>query len=132
MMANQQKATILLVDDSRLNHLILKSYLQPGRFQVTSAQNGREAVQMFINESASVILMDVEMPVMDGLQATRMIRETKKGKNVPIIALTGREGAQAEKECLESGYTAVLHKPVRKEHLLAMIDRYVRDEQFRR
>ncbi len=121
------KAPILLVEDTVDNRLLIKAHLKNTPYEVEEAGNGEVAVSKFKARSYSLVLMDVQMPVMDGYTATRAIRawEREQGKlPTPIIALT----AHAIKEDMErskaAGCTAHLTKPIKKATLLQTIERY--------
>jgi CheY-like chemotaxis protein len=92
---------------------------------VTVASNGREAVTLAEGKSFDLILMDIQMPEMDGLEATRRIRnrEEKTGVHVPIVALTASEDRQT---CLAAGVDEFMAKPIRPAELTAVIERVVR------
>jgi CheY-like chemotaxis protein len=95
------------------------------RYAVTIACNGREALDLAEVESFDLILMDIQMPEMDGLEATRRIRsrEESTGVHVPIIALTASEDRQT---CLAAGVDEFMAKPIRPAELTAVIERVVR------
>ncbi|MBF0369486.1 MAG: transporter substrate-binding domain-containing protein [Magnetococcales bacterium] len=125
--STKEQLHILLVDDAVENRLVISAFLKKSPHRLVQAVNGAEAVEAFEKERFDLILMDMRMPVMDGYEATRTIRQMEKTANlkpIPIIALT----AQALKEdlgrTLEAGCDYHLTKPVRKIHLLEVIDRY--------
>jgi signal transduction histidine kinase/CheY-like chemotaxis protein len=115
---------ILLVDDNPDNRLLVNAYLKKLPYELDEAENGEEAVTMFIEGSYDVVLMDVQMPVMDGREATRRIRawEQKNGKtSVQIIALTAHAIKEEIELCMEAGCNAHLSKPVKKHVLIKTI-----------
>ncbi|MBF0132872.1 MAG: response regulator [Magnetococcales bacterium] len=113
---------ILLVEDAEENRMVLEAFLKPLNCRVKTAENGAEAVAMFMKERFSVVLMDIEMPVMDGIAATMNIRAWEKQNQVdaptPIFALTGHSSGEELRRCLESGCNHYLTKPVRRQQLL--------------
>ncbi len=111
----------LLVEDSLTNQILLTHILDSLGFDVTTADNGEEGVEKFAEQSFDVVLMDVQMPVMDGLTATRIIRnhETGTGRRTRIIAVTA--GVDRE-SCLQAGMDDHLHKPVRLDDLLPLLE----------
>ncbi|MBF0368530.1 MAG: PAS domain S-box protein [Magnetococcales bacterium] len=116
---------ILLADDAEDNRLLIEVFLRKSPHTVESVSNGEEAVTRFMQESFDLVLMDLQMPVMDGLQATRRIRgwESDQGSPItPIIALTAHAFQDMEREALEAGCTLHLAKPIRKNRLLEVID----------
>jgi CheY-like chemotaxis protein/HPt (histidine-containing phosphotransfer) domain-containing protein len=120
---------ILLAEDSSDNRLLIQAFLKDSRCRIDVAQNGAQAVDAVRGRRYDVVLMDVEMPVMDGYTATRAIRlwETETGRApTPIIALTAYARKEDEQRSLAAGCTAHLSKPVRKPQLTAAIARYAR------
>ena len=116
---------ILLVDDNSDNRLLVKTYLKKLPYTVDEAENGEEAVKQFQRELYDIVLMDVQMPVMDGREATRKIRQlelqTPRDKTVPIIALTAHAIKEEIDLCLEAGCNTHLSKPVKKSTLVTTI-----------
>jgi signal transduction histidine kinase/ligand-binding sensor domain-containing protein/DNA-binding response OmpR family regulator len=106
---------VLLVDDNAVNLKVASMFLTKAGFSLTIAHDGAEAVTAFKNEKFQLILMDVQMPVMDGLEATRRIRELERptGMHVPIIALTAHSMKGDDERCLAAGMDAHLGKPIR-------------------
>lgn len=116
---------ILLVEDAKDNQLLIKAYLKKSSYKVELAQNGQEAVDMFMAGSYDLVLMDVQMPVKDGYTATKEIRvyEKAKGKpRTPIIALTANAYQEDVNNSIEAGCDAHLTKPIKKDKLLAAIE----------
>jgi len=117
---------VLLVEDDKANQALLAAALARRGFAVFTASNGEEAVRMAGRDSFDAILMDLQMPELDGFEATRRIRAMPghAGK-VPIAALTALQGAPLRARCAEAGFTAVLEKPVNMERLTACLHRWV-------
>jgi len=112
---------LLLVDDNQDNRMLVKTYLKKHGMQIDEAENGQEAVDMFMKKKYDVVLMDMQMPVMDGHEATRLIRswESVEQKNpVTIIALTAHATSEEVKKCIDAGCSSHLAKPVKKNVLL--------------
>jgi PAS domain S-box-containing protein len=118
------RPVILVVDDRREGRMLIEKYLGED-LRVVSASNGAEAVEEFKKHPFSLILMDMEMPVMDGYSATRAIRKLDGGRDIPIIAMTAHEGAEEIRRCKEAGCTDYLGKPVRRQALLDIVQRYI-------
>lgn len=113
---------VLLVEDNQTNLLFVKRILEKIGYRVDAATNGREALQRLEDDIFDCVLMDVQMPVMDGVEATRMIRESNKSwKNIPIIALTAHALEGDRERFIQSGMNAYLSKPVRREDLQGVI-----------
>jgi signal transduction histidine kinase/ligand-binding sensor domain-containing protein/DNA-binding response OmpR family regulator/HPt (histidine-containing phosphotransfer) domain-containing protein len=110
---------ILLADDNQTNQYVATSMLQEGGHQVITADNGVEALERLGEASFDLVLMDVQMPEMDGYEATRSIRrdEEGSGRHLPIIGLTANAMKGDREACLEAGMDEYLTKPVRWEAL---------------
>lgn len=117
---------LLLAEDSTANSFILRTYLETAGHEVDLASNGLEALALAKKFSYDAILMDLSMPEMDGLEATRILR-VKAGVNrdTPIIALTAHVLKEIREQCVEAGMTHFLTKPVSKEKLLETLDHSV-------
>ncbi len=115
--------SILLAEDTPANQKVVTSILKKRGHTVTVAQNGREAVELFGKQAFDVVLMDVQMPIMDGHQATAAIREQEKdsGDWVPIVAMTAHPGDEYLDRCVEAGMNGYLAKPLDAEELLQML-----------
>ncbi|WP_293572651.1 response regulator [Phaeobacter sp.] len=109
--------TILVADDNTTNRLLLRKYLQNTPLEVFEATNGREAVELCARHQPDLILMDMSMPEVDGLDATRQIRATEH-KQPKIVALTANAFDSDRRACLEAGMDMFLQKPIRKPLLL--------------
>jgi PAS domain S-box-containing protein len=121
---------VLVADDHRVNQMVIEAYLLRGGHRATIVENGAEAVEMVSVGNFDLVLMDVQMPVMDGLSATRSIRKLPSNRNaVPIIALTANAMEGDREDCLEAGMTAHLPKPVEASTLLATIDQIFSGEE---
>ncbi len=118
---------ILIADDIKENIMLAKIRLEQQGHTVVQAENGYEAVQAFEREIPDIILMDVHMPEMDGLEATRQIRklESESGTRVPIIALTASVMKEEQQICLDAGMDVIAGKPVDFEELFRTIERLV-------
>jgi len=118
---------ILLAEDNPVNQLLATRLLEKRGHRVTVAGNGREALAAIDKESYDLVLMDVQMPELDGIEATIAIREKeKKGANhLPVIALTAHAMKGDQERCLEAGMDAYLSKPIRAQELDELLDKYV-------
>jgi len=105
---------ILLAEDSKTNQLLGRANLSKAGHTVAIAKNGREAVDLFTQGTYDIILMDVSMPEMDGMEATRVIREMEqaRGSHIPIIAMTAFALDEYRQKCLEAGMDVFVTKPV--------------------
>ena len=86
------------------------------------AENGRDAVQAASRQTFDIVLMDVQMPEMDGLEATRRIRRAGRQPSIPIVAFTGYHGGAEREKCFSAGMTAYLAKPVDRRTLIEMLE----------
>ncbi len=111
---------ILLAEDSLVNQTLAKGVLGQWGHSVDVAVDGKEAVEMWGANDFDLILMDVQMPEMDGLQATRLIRERESESNqhIPIVAMTANAMQGDREECLAAGMDGYVSKPFRKRELL--------------
>ncbi len=112
---------ILLAEDNEANIMTIMSYLEAHDFQVVLARNGLEAVQMAKQHLPNLIIMDIQMPEMDGLEAIRQIRAHSPTESIPIIAVTALAMPGDSERCLEAGANQYLAKPVRLKQLLEII-----------
>ncbi|MCB1174553.1 MAG: PAS domain S-box protein [Leptospiraceae bacterium] len=106
---------VLLVEDNHINQVIATTFLQNGGHKVITASNGAEALKHLREMKFDVVLMDIEMPVMDGLEATRRIRAGEGGptnENVPVIALTAHVFDEIRLEIENAGMNGIIHKPL--------------------
>jgi signal transduction histidine kinase/ActR/RegA family two-component response regulator len=113
---------VLVVDDGAVNRKLLLQMLSRYGHQVTSARNGVEAVEMVVRGRFDVVLMDIQMPVMDGIEATRLIRELPAPRNAtPIIGITASIMPEEYQRCLDVGMNRILVKPLDWEQLFAVM-----------
>lgn len=119
------RARILLVEDNPVNQLVAKGMLAKLGCQVELATQGVEALAQLEEEAFDLVLMDCNMPVMDGYEATRRIRERGRWPGLPIVALTANAMPEERDRCRAAGMDDYLAKPFRREDLLAVVDRWV-------
>ena len=105
-----QRYHVLVAEDNPVNQLVLEQILYKFELNVTKATNGKEAFYLALENKFDLILMDMQMPEMDGMQATRMLRE--HGMLVPIIAITANAYQDDRNACLEPGMNDFVTKPV--------------------
>ncbi len=123
---------ILLAEDDLINREVARELLHAAGLQVTTAQSGREAIDQLEHESFDLVLMDIQMPELDGLAATRMIRLDERFRQLPIIAMTVHARDEDREECLGAGMNDHVIKPFDPEELYAVLDHWLdpeRDEQ---
>ncbi|HEV7382928.1 MAG TPA: response regulator, partial [Dyadobacter sp.] len=113
---------ILLADDDMRNIFALSVVLEEAGFTVVIASNGREAIEKLDEaDDISLVLMDVMMPEMDGIEATKQIRKEPKWADLPIIAVTAKAMRGDREECMEAGANDYISKPVDVDKLLSLI-----------
>jgi len=125
--AGPQSLRILLAEDSQDNVLLIEAYLKASGYGADVARNGQIAVEKFIAGTYDIVLMDVQMPIMDGYSAARRIRqwESENGATpVPILALTAHALPEEVRKSFDAGCTAHLTKPIRKATLIATIEEH--------
>ncbi len=121
-------ARILVVDDEAVNQYVTRAYLETFQCQVDIANNGKEAIEQWQNGEYSLIFMDVQMPIINGYQATQQIRLLEKQKNthsLPIIGLTGHVTTDAKNTCLAHGMNDVISKPVDASQLEKILSAWI-------
>ena len=125
LLGSTESLRILLAEDSLTNQKVATMMLSKSGHIIKIANNGREAVDLSAKEDFDLILMDLEMPEMDGLQATRQIREREvdTGLHIPIIAMTAHAMASDEQRCLDAGMDAYIPKPIRQDIVFETIQR---------
>ncbi|MDQ7051628.1 MAG: response regulator [candidate division KSB1 bacterium] len=116
---------ILLAEDNAVNQKLAKRLLEKHGYEVEVAENGKKAVELWRSKPFDLILMDVQMPEMGGIEATKIIRsqEKQRGGHIPIIALTAHAMKGDEEKCLRAGMDGYATKPIRKDELFQEIDR---------
>ena len=116
---------VLLAEDNRVNQKLVVGLLEKQGHRITVAHNGRQAVELYPQNAFDLVLMDVQMPEMDGYQATHEIRQlqTRLGVRVPIIALTAHASPDDRKRCLAAGMDEYLSKPIRAQDLFVLIEK---------
>ena len=107
---------ILVVDDDKVNQMICRKYLETMGIQVDIADNGKLAISKCRDNTYNLIIMDMEMPLLGGLDATRIIRE-RSLSFAPVIALTANHNAESRQLCKQVGMNGFITKPIRKDEL---------------
>jgi two-component system sensor histidine kinase/response regulator len=117
---------VLVVDDNEINLLIAREMLVSAGATVDTAEDGQQAVERLRVQRFDLVLMDMQMPVMDGLEATRRIRELPGGARLPVLAMTANAMAADRERCLQAGMDEVLTKPIDPSLLLEMVAQWGR------
>lgn len=112
MTRQDESVTVLLVEDTEDNRFMMRRLLEMSGYHVVEATNGEEAVKLAESESPGLILMDLSLPVIDGLAATRLIRKLPNGANTPIIAVSAHDTSDFLSEALQAGCNSYITKPI--------------------
>jgi CheY-like chemotaxis protein len=116
--------TILIAEDEEFNFLYLREILASTKATIIRAMDGEMAVNICQNKSVDVVLMDIKMPKMNGLEATKSIRSFNL--HIPVIAQTAYAFVEDSEKCLNAGCSGYLTKPINKKVLLGLLDTYLR------
>jgi two-component system, cell cycle response regulator DivK len=116
---------ILVVEDQPDNRQIIRDMLADTDYEITEAENGEEALAAIAKERPDLILMDIQLPVMDGYAATRLIKNDPALKSIPVIAVTSYALSGEEKKAREAGCDDYVPKPYSPRQLLAKIREYL-------
>ncbi|MBF0290316.1 MAG: transporter substrate-binding domain-containing protein, partial [SAR324 cluster bacterium] len=120
-----QGAHVLVVEDNAINQQLAEEFLSQAGLMVSIANNGQEAVEGVMRESFDAVLMDIQMPGMDGYQATRMIRQLDNCGKIPIIAMTANAMAGDREKCLSVGMNDHVSKPIEPDKLFQALVRWI-------
>ena len=115
--------TILIAEDEETNYLFIEAILEETKAKLIWAKNVLEAVQKFLEQNVDLILIDIKMPEIDGLTATKQIR--LKSDSVPIIAQTAYAMSEDKNKCLNAGCNDYLTKPINHKLLLSTINKFL-------
>jgi CheY-like chemotaxis protein/HPt (histidine-containing phosphotransfer) domain-containing protein len=115
---------ILLVEDNEMNRIVAETILNQYGAAISEAVNGVEAVEAIRHNKYDIVLMDIQMPVMDGLEATRIIRNELRS-NIPVIALTANAVKGEMEKCIQAGMNDYLSKPFEEEDLIRLIAKWL-------
>ena len=129
---DKRNMRILLAEDNRVNQRLATHVLEREGHHVQVAGSGREAIAMLEQEDFDLVLMDIQMPDLDGLQATAHIRQMERtsGKRLPIVAMTAQTGDSDRQLCLNAGMDAYVSKPIRVSELMNLIESVVPGGSF--
>ena len=116
---------LLLAEDNQINQLLIRKLVADWGFKIDIAQNGLEALELFNQFDYDLILMDMALPSMDELAATRRIKDIMEGSDIPIIGITAH-GNFYNKKALEAGCVAIVSKPIDLKKLSRVIAKYLK------
>ena len=112
MIEKAEPLTVLLVEDTEDNRFMMRRLLEMAGYDVIEAMNGEEAVKLAESECPQLILMDLSLPVIDGLAATRLIRKLPHCGSTPIIAVSAHDTSDFQSEAIEAGCNSYVTKPI--------------------
>jgi CheY-like chemotaxis protein len=117
--------TVLVVDDDELNLKLLRTVLTRERHRVLGARNAREALSLACEHHPDLILMDLRLPGIDGLQATRMLKSDPQLRSIPVVALSGGASGDAQARAAEAGCSGYITKPLDLKQLISTVRGYL-------
>ena len=126
MIEKAEPVTVLLVEDTEDNRFMMRRLLEMAGYRVVEAMNGEEAVKLAKSECPHLILMDLSLPVIDGLAATRLIRKLPHCGSTPIIAVSAHDTSDFQSEAIEAGCNSYVTKPIDFNDLEELIGKLLR------
>jgi CheY-like chemotaxis protein len=122
--AAQSPVHVLLVEDNLVNQKVVQAILRKKGYRIEVANDGRDALAKLEGqgEAYNIVLMDVQMPVLDGLETTRIIRKDRRWDRLPIVAMTAHAMNGDRERCIQAGMNAYVSKPVQPAHLVSVIE----------
>lgn len=120
---------LLIAEDNRVNQILIQKLLEKFDLEITMASNGLEAVQKAVEDSFDVILLDIEMPIMGGMEALKRLR--KISIQVPILACTANASAESKKEYLDAGFDGYISKPINLKNLTEELQKFLISSQIK-
>jgi two-component system cell cycle response regulator DivK len=126
MKEKAEPLTVLLVEDTEDNRFMMRRLLEMSGYRVIEAMNGEEAVKLAKRESPQLILMDLSLPVIDGLAATRLIRKLPEFEATPIIAVSAHDTSDFQSEAIDAGCNSYVTKPIDFNELEELIGQLLR------
>jgi CheY-like chemotaxis protein len=130
----ESRPVVLIVEDNQVNRMVARQMLRRGKFDAEEADGGRTALERLQEQRFDLVLMDVQMPGMDGLAASRAIRNGEGGeenRNVPIVAITAYASRDDEEACYAAGMDGYLTKPLNMQRFLDTVQSMTRSRHER-
>ncbi len=119
--------TILVVEDNKLNMKLVRGLIKIGKYRMLEANDAELGIQLIREQQPDLVLMDIQLPGMDGLSATKIIKEDPSLKDIPIVALTSYAMQGDEEKALEAGCSGYIAKPIDTRKFLETISQYLKD-----
>lgn len=129
MKEQENSLTVLLVEDTEDNRFMMRRLLEMTGYRVVEALNGEEAVKLAESETPQLILMDLSLPVIDGLAATRLIRKLPQLKSTPIIAVSAHDTSDFQSEAIKAGCNSYVSKPIDFSELETLIGELMKPQK---
>lgn len=117
------KIKVLIVEDNYMNKVLVKEILTLDGYDIVEARSGTEALKVMATDRPDIILMDLHLPEMDGITATRIIKSEERNRSIPILALTASAMKGEEEKILSKGFDGYVAKPIERKKLLDTISR---------
>jgi CheY-like chemotaxis protein len=122
--------TILVVEDNKLNMKLVKGLIKIGKYRMLEANDAESGIEQIREKQPDLVLMDIQLPGMDGLSATKVIKEDPDLKDIPIVALTSFAMQGDEEKALAVGCTGYITKPIDTRNFLETVSRYLKDDNL--
>ena len=120
---------ILIVDDDAKTRKLLRAMLQNSGYEIIEAENGEQGIKLAKENIPDLILMDIEMPVMDGMSAFKVIHADESTKNIPVIALTSYAMKGDKEKFLAEGFNSYISKPIDVKEFLKIVKKHIKDSE---
>lgn len=120
------KSQVLIVEDNFINQTVIKQFLLRAGARIDVASNGQDALELLKTKQYDAVLMDIQMPVLDGLQACKQIRAQEHLKSLPIIGLSARVCADTSQQCLDHGMNGCISKTVDPRELVNQLSQWIK------
>jgi two-component system cell cycle response regulator DivK len=128
---NSEKTVFLVVEDFEDSRFMMRRLLEMAGYEVLEASDGEQAVKIAVDARPALILMDLSLPKLDGLSATREIRKQRVLRDVPIVAVSAHDSAQTRAEALAAGCNDYITKPIDFDILNSVLERYLNESPSR-
>ena len=116
---------ILVIEDNETNMYLIGFILRKSEYEVIEARSGEEGVELAIKDKPDLVIMDIQLPGIDGLEATKRIRKTEADGKIPIIALTSYAMTGDKEKALKAGCTGYIEKPINPEAFIGEIEKFL-------
>ena len=124
--------TILVIEDNELNMKLVKGLIKIGKYRLLEANDAESGIQQIREQRPDLVLMDIQLPGMDGLSATKIIKEDPELKDIPVVALTSYAMQGDEEKALAAGCTGYITKPIDTRNFLKTVSEYLKDDEHKK